>query len=180
VSLTFDDGRAAAYPARSILSSHGMHGTFYLNSGRVGTNNYYMTWPQIADLAAHGNEIGGHTVDHTVLTSLTADQAMHAVCDDRATLQAHGYNPVSFAYPEIAYNASVQQIVRDCGYTSARAGDAQMQGYVTSVENSGGGWVVFMFDSVWTNCGTTLAVSPTNLSALLDWLGRARPTQRWS
>ena len=43
-----------------------MHGTFYLNSGRLGTNSYYMTWDQIADLAADGNEIGGHTVDHTV------------------------------------------------------------------------------------------------------------------
>lgn len=200
VSLTFDDGRANAYPARSILSSHAMHGTFYLNSGGLGTDSYYMTWDQVAGLAADGNEIGGHTVDHTVLTSVSSDEAIHEVCDDRATLQAHGYNPVSFAYPEIAYNASVQQIVRDCGYTSARAGDAsyppaeslppadpyairtvpaiesnttlsQMQGYVTSVENSGGGWVVFMFHSVCTNCGTTLAVSPTNLSALLDWLG---------
>jgi peptidoglycan/xylan/chitin deacetylase (PgdA/CDA1 family) len=199
VSLTFDDGRANAYPARSILSSHGMHGTFYLNSGGLSADSYYMTWEQVAGLAADGNEIGGHTVDHAVLTSLTTDQAMHEVCDDRATLQAHGYNPVSFAYPEIAYNASVQQIVRDCGYSSARAGDAsyppaeslppadpyairtvpaieskttlaQMQGYVTSVESSGGGWVVFMFHSVCTNCGTTLAVSPTNLSALLDWL----------
>ena len=46
-----------------------------------------------------------------------------------------------------------------------------MQGYVTTVENSGGGWVIFMFDSVCTNCGTTWATSPENLSALLDWLG---------
>jgi hypothetical protein len=28
VSLTFDDGRAAAYPARSVLSAHVTHRTF--------------------------------------------------------------------------------------------------------------------------------------------------------
>jgi peptidoglycan/xylan/chitin deacetylase (PgdA/CDA1 family) len=199
VSLTFDDGRAAAYPARSILASHGMRGTFYLNSAYVGSDSYYMTWAQIDGLAADGNEIGGHTLHHTNLTSVSAAQAKTEVCDDRAALNARGHSATSFAYPEIAYNATVQQIVRDCGYTSARGGDdryppaeslppadpfgirtvpaietkttlANMQQYVTNVENSGGGWVVFMFHSVCSNCGTTLATSEANLKALLDWL----------
>jgi hypothetical protein len=199
VSLTFDDGRATAYAARSILSAHAMHGTFYINSGPVGTDSYYMTWQQIGDIAADGNEIAGHTLDHTVLTQVSTAEATRQVCDDRANLIAHGFNPVSFAYPEIAYNATVQQIVRDCGYASGRAGDAsyppaeslppadpyairtvpaietkttlsQMQGFVTSVENAGGGWVVFMFHSVCSSCGTTLAITPANLTALLDWL----------
>src|SRR5215208_895887 len=200
VSLTFDDGRATAYPARSILTAHGMHGTFYINSALPGTDSYYMTWQQIGDLAADGNEIGGHTLDHVDLTSVSSAEARRQVCDDRTNLAARGFNPVSFAYPEILYNATAQQIVRDCGYASGRAGDAsyppaeslppadpyairtvpaietkttlaQMQGFVTSVENAGGGWVVFMFHSVCSSCGTTYAISPANLTALLDWLG---------
>ena len=35
VSLTFDDGRQTQYAARAPLSAHGMHGTFYVNSGVV-------------------------------------------------------------------------------------------------------------------------------------------------
>src|SRR4051812_28668821 len=79
VSLTFDDGRAQTYPARSILASHGMKGTFYINSANVGTDSYYMTWPQIDGLAADGNEIGGHTLHHTVLPSLPS-AASPSIC----------------------------------------------------------------------------------------------------
>ena len=46
-----------------MLSSHGMHATFYMNSG-VTTDNpggWRKTWSQMHDLAADGNEIAGHT-----------------------------------------------------------------------------------------------------------------------
>src|SRR5262249_56513606 len=61
VSLTFDDGSASQYSTMSMLSAHGMNGTYYINSGLVGSSGYYMTWPQLHDLANAGNEIGGHT-----------------------------------------------------------------------------------------------------------------------
>ena len=35
VSLTFDDGRTTQYSARGPLAGHGMHGTFFVNSGDV-------------------------------------------------------------------------------------------------------------------------------------------------
>src|SRR4051794_36982714 len=49
VSLTFDDGTADEYQARSLLASHGMHGVFYVNSGRFGLPGY-MTQSQVQDL----------------------------------------------------------------------------------------------------------------------------------
>src|SRR6185436_19773961 len=37
VSFTFDDGiKTQAALARPALAAHGMHGTFYINSGNVG------------------------------------------------------------------------------------------------------------------------------------------------
>jgi peptidoglycan/xylan/chitin deacetylase (PgdA/CDA1 family) len=36
VSLTFDDGTATQYVARLLFASHAMHGTFYINSSRLG------------------------------------------------------------------------------------------------------------------------------------------------
>jgi peptidoglycan/xylan/chitin deacetylase (PgdA/CDA1 family) len=41
ISLTFDDGiKSQADLAAPVLASHGMNGTFYINSGNVGANSY--------------------------------------------------------------------------------------------------------------------------------------------
>ena len=121
VSLTFDDGQASQYATLSMLSSRGMLGTYYINSAMVGSSAYYMPWSQIHDLANAGNEIGGHTLHHTNLTTVSTAQATTEVCNDRTNLINNGFTPVaSFAYPEAASNTTVEQIVHDCGYTSAR------------------------------------------------------------
>jgi hypothetical protein len=123
VSFTFDDGRAVQYSARGPLAAHGMRGTFYVNSGLVAssTGGFYMTWAQLQDLAAGGNEITGHSLTHAHLTQLQSANLRQEVCDDRTNLLNHGFSPVlSFAYPYAEYNATVQAMVRECGYTSAR------------------------------------------------------------
>lgn len=121
VSLTFDDGAATQLIARDQLAAHGMRGTFFINSGKVGSDPYYdMTWTDVASVAAAGDEIGGHTLDHKDLTSLKAGEQRSQVCDDRSNLQGHGFDPVSFAYPYGAFNAAVEEIVAECGYASAR------------------------------------------------------------
>jgi peptidoglycan/xylan/chitin deacetylase (PgdA/CDA1 family) len=120
VSLTFDDGRATQTVAGPILRSHGMNGTFYLNSARLGSSGYYMTWSDVATLAADGNEVGGHTLDHTDLTTVSAAEATRLICDDRSALIARGYPASSFAYPYGNYNSTVEGIVESCGYHSAR------------------------------------------------------------
>jgi peptidoglycan/xylan/chitin deacetylase (PgdA/CDA1 family) len=120
VSLTFDDGSVSQLFARDQILAHRMRGTFYINSGRVASNDYYMTWDEIASVAAAGNEIGGHTLRDTALTDLPGPQRKPAICDDRRNLMQHGYDPVSFAYPHGQYNAQIQGYVRDCGYATAR------------------------------------------------------------
>src|SRR6266568_3516910 len=121
VSLTFDDGSASQYSTLSMLSARGMNGTYYINSGLVGSSGYYMTWPQLHDLYNAGNEIGGHTVDHKNLTQLSTADATAEVCNDRTNLLNNGFSPVtSFAYPYAASNTSVEQIVQGCGYSSGR------------------------------------------------------------
>jgi peptidoglycan/xylan/chitin deacetylase (PgdA/CDA1 family) len=131
VSLTFDDGQSSQYSTLPMLQTRGMRGTYYINSGWVGTSDYYMTWPQIHDLGAAGNEIGGHTVKHTDLTSVSLTTAQHEVCDDRANLIAQGFAPpVSFAYPYAAYNTTAEQVVQGCGYLSARGVGGVVSGNV--------------------------------------------------
>jgi peptidoglycan/xylan/chitin deacetylase (PgdA/CDA1 family) len=122
VSLTFDDGRATQYAVKDLLASRGMRATFYVNSDDVGTSDFYMTWSQIDALAADGNEIGGHTLNHVDLLDLSVSDAekRRQVCEDRQNLVARGYNPVNFAYPGGWADALGESIVRDCGYSGAR------------------------------------------------------------
>lgn len=121
VSLTFDDGQSSQYSTLPMLQSRGMRGTYYINSALVGSSSYYMTWAQIHDIGAAGNEIGGHTLNHTDLTKVSLSTAQHEVCDDRQALIGQGFAPVvSFAYPYAAYNPTAEQVVQNCGYASAR------------------------------------------------------------
>jgi peptidoglycan/xylan/chitin deacetylase (PgdA/CDA1 family) len=120
VSLTFDDGHAEQYAARSMLAAHNMHGTFFINSGRIDTTSAFMTLSQLRDLASDGNEIGGHTVQHADLTTLSSDEATREVCNDRMNLLSWGFGPTDFAYPYGHANAAVERMVAACGYNSAR------------------------------------------------------------
>jgi peptidoglycan/xylan/chitin deacetylase (PgdA/CDA1 family) len=122
VSLTFDDGHLSHYSTLKMLDSHGMHGTYYINSAMVGTSWYYMIWPEIHDLADAGNEIGGHTLHHANLAQALPSGVRKEVCDDRQNLLDRGFAPVaSFAYPEAALNAAAEKVVQQCGYKSARS-----------------------------------------------------------
>jgi peptidoglycan/xylan/chitin deacetylase (PgdA/CDA1 family) len=131
VSLTFDDALISQYGLRTMLATHGAHASFYIPSGEVDALEAgSMTWAQIHNLAADGNDIGGHTRDHVDLTAAdtTYDYKWRQVCDDRERLQAQGFAPVSFAYPFAAFNATAAGIVQGCGYQSGRTGGSLLVG----------------------------------------------------
>lgn len=119
VTIQFDDGTDDAYAALPILQAHGMRATFYVNSGLVDTPGR-MSWSQLDALSQAGNEIAGHTLTHENLRGLSTAEARRQVCDDRVNLFLHGFQPTSFAYPFGRFDDSVKQVVRDCGYNSAR------------------------------------------------------------
>lgn len=120
VSLTFDDAPVSQTLVGPILKAHGMNATFYVPSAWVGSTSGHMSWSDVAALAADGNEIAGHTLDHTDLTTVSTAEATRQICDDRSALIARGYPANSFAYPFGRYNSTVRGIVRNCGYRSAR------------------------------------------------------------
>ena len=120
VSLTFDDGTISQLLARDMLDQKGVKGTFYVNSGRIGAGPAFMDLSQIRSIAAGGHEIGGHTVDHLDVTTLTPEQLRHQICDDRTALVALGFNAASLAYPFGAYDGAAESMAASCGYKSAR------------------------------------------------------------
>ena len=119
VSLTFDDGIANQMAAQQLLKKHGMVGTFYINSSSVGLPGH-MTRANLETLKANGHEIGGHSVSHLSLISLSAGEANRQICMDRNTLLSWGFPVTSFAYPFSDFNPSVESTVQACGYNTAR------------------------------------------------------------
>ena len=101
-----------------------MHGTFFINSGKVGSDRTYMTWQQVNDLYSDGNEIGGHTSEHVNLTQVDSDEATREICYDRNLLLSHSFAVTDLAYPYGAKNASVESIAQSCGYNSARGAES--------------------------------------------------------
>lgn len=120
VSLTFDDGTADHLSAGRLLAEHGLAGTFFVNSSRVGTGIGTLAWEGVAELARAGHEIGGHTADHVDLSSLTEAEAWAQVAEDRRVLLERGYAATSFAYPYGSVDTAARDVVSAAGYSSAR------------------------------------------------------------
>ncbi|RIJ69444.1 polysaccharide deacetylase [Nakamurella silvestris] len=119
ISLTFDDGIADQAAAVSAMAARGMKGTFFINSGFIGGDGFF-TLAQLQSIAAAGNEIGGHTVNHPDLTTLSTDEATRQVCNNRVALTNWGFTVTSFAYPFASSSPATEAIVKGCGYNSAR------------------------------------------------------------
>ena len=99
VTIGFDDGTVDQFDnGFPILSAHGMHATFFVNTGPIVAGDPgHMTWADLHALFNAGNEIAGHTIDHANIKPLSVADAEHEVCDDRNTLLAQGFSPESFA-----------------------------------------------------------------------------------
>lgn len=196
VSLTFDDGDADNFAVDPLLKENGLHATFYIISGRVGSEGF-MTWEQLQTLQKDGNEIGGHTIDHIKVEGLDAKNLRHQICDCRTNLLDHGLNAVSFAYPFGNYDENAKRMVKNCGYTNARAvrgisptippvdpyvlsgfpyivddtNLSKLERYVREVRYRGGGWVIFIFHHVCDSCDY-FSVSPDIMNGFISWLAQ--------
>jgi peptidoglycan/xylan/chitin deacetylase (PgdA/CDA1 family) len=118
VSLTFDDSNADQLPAEQTMQSLGLHGTFYTVSGWVGMPSY-LTLANLQQIAADGNEIAGHTIEHPDLPTLDPQEQMREICNDRVNLINWGFQPTDFAYP-FADADTNETDAAACGYNSAR------------------------------------------------------------
>jgi peptidoglycan/xylan/chitin deacetylase (PgdA/CDA1 family) len=121
VSVNFDNDLSSTYYLgfQDALQPAGVNATFYINSGTIGTSNK-LSWSQVSSLAAAGNDIGSKTVDGINLTTLSTQQQIGEICNDRQNIVSHGITPLTFAYPSGANNATIQSEVQGCGYGNAR------------------------------------------------------------
>ncbi len=119
VSLTFDDSNADQLPAAQYMTSKGMKGTFFMNSGFIGAPNY-LTLANVQSMVAAGHEIAGHTISHPDLAALSIDEATRQICNDRVNWANWGIPVANFAYPFASSTTAVETAVKNCGENSAR------------------------------------------------------------
>lgn len=132
VSFTFDDGGTSNITkAAPALAQYGFTGTSYVTTSCVGkttapnncaadTGIPYMTWAQIKTLQnTYGWEIGSHSVNHPLMTEITAAKLEQEVANSKKAFQAQGLNPTAFATPYGDYNQNVLAAIAKY-YTSHR------------------------------------------------------------
>jgi peptidoglycan/xylan/chitin deacetylase (PgdA/CDA1 family) len=110
VVITFDDGFLDfAESAVPILKSNGFTATVFVPSGRMGGTDGWetsgnrrplMSWAGARDLTREKIDFGGHSVTHTDLTRLSAEELSHEVRQCREEIEDElGCTPTGFAPP---------------------------------------------------------------------------------
>lgn len=104
LSITFDDFPASAAEAGvRVLDRHGAKGTFYASAGledTMGPSGANFSRHDIARLAAHGHEIGCHTLEHHDCVQRDIITNLDDLARNRDRLVAMGAPPPrTHAYP---------------------------------------------------------------------------------
>jgi hypothetical protein len=125
VTIEWHDGNADQIDVLPILTDHGMHATFLVNTGPIlAGDQAKLRVSDLDSLFAAGNEIAGHTLDHVNIQPLSTVAARNEVCTDRNNLLTMGttmFQPTSLAYPFASFDAASEDVAHYCNYNGASA-----------------------------------------------------------
>lgn len=128
VVLTFDDADVSWY-ARALpeLRARGLHATFAINTGQVGTNDgLYVNDAKLAEMYAAGNDIGNHNVTNTSLATAGLSAYLSEFEQCAAYLKARGWTRGARYHPFVQGKHSPAAIdaLHARGVTVMRAANA--------------------------------------------------------
>lgn len=175
VSFTFDDGyKQNVTQVAPALAKYGYSATSYVTSNFLGTQGY-MSWAEVQKLQNQYKwEIGGHSMNHLLSTTLSPADLTYEVQQNYKDLVARGLNPTSFATPfgdynnnvmaEVAKSYAVHRPFHDKGYNTDPYSDyliqvqqvqsgvsvATVKQYIDQAA-ANGQWLVLVFHNVKNN-----------------------------
>jgi len=119
IILSFDDNTIEDRKAVELLNKYGLHGTFHVNSGTLGTNNH-IGFSELKTLYKN-HEISSHTANHPNLPDLRRDEMLREIKEDIESLSKHSGRRVrSMSYPFGNYNQTVLDCLEELGVACAR------------------------------------------------------------
>ena len=102
LAVTFDDGYADnARLAAPVLNKYGIPATFFVTAGfidssqqapwdaRKGLRSEWMTWQELANLAAEGHDIEAHTMSHPEISGIDAESLDRELSESIALIKHH-------------------------------------------------------------------------------------------
>ena len=122
--LTFDDGFDNAHSrVLPILEKYNAVATFYIIVEKLDAPTRYLTWEQLDDIYAAGNEIGSHalTAGGFITERRNKEEIVIQLKESKRILEERGYGEIkTFAYPLGEWNKEIVEITKSSGYLAAR------------------------------------------------------------
>lgn len=121
VLITFDDGYRDNYTdAFPLLKERNMPALIFIITDYVGTQEKYLTWPQIHEMEKQGIAFGSHTLSHARLSQADPKDARFQLETSQAVFRwQFGKNARALAYPCGYYDDTVKQLAKAAGYEAA-------------------------------------------------------------
>jgi len=121
VTTSWDDGHRLDLDLADLLDRHGLTGTFYIAPRSVELAPHDRMRADHIRSVASRFEIGGHTLTHRALPSLTLSEARQEICNGKEELESIVGTPLhSFCYPRGEYDERHVQLVREAGFRVGR------------------------------------------------------------
>ena len=123
LTFSYDDGQIHDRKLVEIMNRHGMRGTFHLNSGKLAPDRnhaIFVAAEEVAELYA-GHEVAAHGVQHRNLPTLTHNQVVNEILEDRRALEKlTGGMVQGLSYAFGNYSEEIIMILRSLGVKYSR------------------------------------------------------------
>ena len=141
IILTFDDGLQNHLDfVAPVLRKYGFGATFFVcefpDADKFPPQTY-LSWDGIKKLSDMGFEIGNHTQTHPDCRNLDRDTLIAEISYINTQCARHGIPaPVSFAYPGGPVAENAIPLLKEMGFTTARACNQIISGNIPGTDNA--------------------------------------------
>lgn len=119
LTMSYDDGRAADRRLVEIFNQYGIKGTFHLNAGTLGKNDF-ISADEVKTLYA-GHEVAAHSVNHPWIALCPKEQIVQELFMDRMRLEElAGYPVRGLSYPFGSHSQQIRELLPHLGFAYSR------------------------------------------------------------